>query len=206
MNPPDIVRAVTPVVEALDTQNVPYLVGGSVASSVLGIARATLDVDLVADLRQAHVQGFVQRLENTYYVDGEMITDAILRRSSFNVIHLDTMLKVDVFVLKDTEYDRQAFQRRLRDTLEDTDDARAFYLASAEDTILNKLDWYRMGDEVSDRQWGDVLGVLKVQAELLDIEYLTHWGHKLGLTTLLERAMGEAWGGVQPVPVDPPPK
>ena len=136
MSPPDIIRAVSPVVEALDTLEVSYLIGGSVASSVLGIARATLDVDLVAELGQEHVLQLVHRLEDTYYIDEEMIRDAISRRSSFNVIHLDTMLKVDVFVLRDREYDQQAFRRRRRDTLEDVADARDYYLASAEDTIL----------------------------------------------------------------------
>lgn len=189
---PDILSAAGPVVEALEALGVPYLVGGSVASSAYGLARSTLDVDLVADLRQEHVQSLVSRLRDRYYIDEEMIREAIHHRSCFNLIHLDTMLKVDIFVLKSRDYDRTAFGKRRRDTLSEAPDARTYYLASPEDTILNKLEWYRMGDHVSDRQWNDVIGVLKVQHDQLDRSYLQRWAEELGLADLLERALEEA--------------
>jgi hypothetical protein len=192
MNQPDLLAATTPVVEALDALGVAYHIGGSVASSAQGLARTTLDVDLVADLRLEHVQPLVQRLIGSYYVDGEMIAEAIRRRACFNVIHLTTMLKVDVFVLKDRPYDRQAFGRRYADTLDDVAGARSFYLASAEDTVLNKLEWFKLGDEVSDRQWSDVQGVLRVQGRTLDLDYLRRWAVELDLSDLLQRALEEA--------------
>ena len=195
MKQPDLLAATTPVVEALEALGVAYHIGGSVASSAQGIARTTLDVDLIADIQFEHVQPLVQRLAEGYYVDGDMITEAIQRRACFNVIHLETMLKVDVFVLKDRSYDRQAFQRRYADTLEDVPGARIFYLASPEDTVLNKLEWYRMGDEVSERQWLDVLGVIKVQADSLDLGYLRRWAAQLDLADLLQRALDEAGAG-----------
>jgi hypothetical protein len=187
----DILAAMRPVVEALERLGVRYHVGGSVASSALGVARSTLDVDLVADLRQDHVDDLVSALELGYYIDGDMIRDAIRRRSCFNVIHLATMLKVDLFVLKQRPYDRLAFSRAAPAVLEEEEGARSYLLASAEDTILNKLEWYEMGGRVSDRQWGDVLGVLRVRGDALDLDYLRRWAEELGIRELFERALAE---------------
>ena len=100
MNASQILAAITPVIEALEELGVPYHIGGSVASSIYGILRATIDADLIADLRLEHVRPLVIRLQTDYYIDEDMIWDAIKRRSSFNVIHLDTMLKVDVYIPK----------------------------------------------------------------------------------------------------------
>ncbi|MCP4679802.1 MAG: hypothetical protein GY854_30785 [Deltaproteobacteria bacterium] len=121
-----------------------------------------------------------------------MVADAIGRRGSFNVIHLATMIKIDVFVLKTREYDKLAFERMIPDTLEEGENARSFFLASPEDTILHKLEWYRAGGEVADRQWRDVLGVLKVQAKALDMDYMRHWAYKIDVDDLLDRAVEEA--------------
>jgi len=189
---PDILAAVLPILEALDELGVAHHIGGSVASSAHGVARATLDVDVVADLRLRDAGPLARRIEERYYVDEEMISDAIRRRSCFNVIHLETMIKVDVFVIKERPYDLQAFARRQRDTLDDAPGAREIYLCTPEDTIINKLEWFRTGGEVSERQWGDVIGVLRVQAGRLDEAYLERWAAELGLMDLLARARAEA--------------
>jgi len=147
---------------------------------------------MVAAIKPQHIGALVQRLKATYYIDADMILDAINRQSCFNLIHLETMLKVDVFVLKNEPYHHITLQRRRKDTLDENQDPTEFYFASAEDIILSKLDWYRMSDGVSDRQWNDVLGVLKVQKQLLDIAYLEHWAAKLQLADLLQRAFDEA--------------
>jgi len=123
-----------------------------------------------------------------------MILDPIARRSCFNVIHLATMFKVDVFVLKDRPYDRTAFARIRRDTLTPDEPGAEVFLASPEDVVLNKLEWFRLGDAVSERQWRDAVGVLKVQKDRLDRPYLARWASHLGLTDLLEQAWREAEG------------
>ena len=178
------------VIEALDTLGVPYLIGGSLASAVHGVARATADTDLVADLRPEHARPLAQALNDAFYVDAESIQDAIRRRSSFNVIHLDTMFKVDVFVRKQRPFDQAQFERRVAQVVA-TDPERTAYVASPEDTVLAKLEWFRLGGEVSDRQWRDVLGVLKVQGERLDLVYLRRWAAALRIADLLEQALAQ---------------
>lgn len=104
MNQSDMVIATKPVVQAFEALNIPYYIGGSVASSVYGIARATMDVDLVADIKSQHVHALVKQLAADYYIATNMIFDPINRQSSFNLIRLETMLKIDVFVLKNEPY------------------------------------------------------------------------------------------------------
>lgn len=107
MNAPEIVTALAPVVEALEELGVAYHIGGSVASSVHGIPRFTIDADIVTDLRLEHVRLLVKQLEAEYYIDADAVRDAIRRRGSFNAIHLDTMLKVDVFIPKMRAFDQE---------------------------------------------------------------------------------------------------
>ena len=98
MNHHDILMATEPVTQAFDALHIPYYIGGSVASSTYGMARATMDVDIVADIIVAHIRPFIKQLEQSYYLDEGMIVNAIARKSSFNLIHLETMIKVDIFV------------------------------------------------------------------------------------------------------------
>jgi hypothetical protein len=191
METDDILMISAPIIHAFESLGISYYIGGSVASSAHGIFRATLDVDLVADVKPCHVRLLVKKLEAEYYIDEEMLLEAIQRQASCNLIHLDTMHKVDIFILRRTPYETEAFNRRRKDTLDEEHDVE-FFLASPEDTILHKLDWYREGGEVSDRQWADVLGVLKVQKEGIDMEYLRHWAAELDLNGLLEKACQDA--------------
>lgn len=185
---PEAFEACLPVIRAFEVLDVDYLVGGSLASSFHGTPRSTLDVDLVADLKTAHGPLLVARLGDAYYADPERITLAIAKRSSFNVIYLRTMFKVDVFVLGDDPLAREEMRRRQRI---DLGDGTEVDVASAEDVVLQKLLWYRLGNEVSDRQWNDLLGVIRVRGDQLDRPYLHRWAEHLGLTDLLRRALGD---------------
>lgn len=182
--------ALLPVVEALVALEVPYYVGGSIASSVTGVARATLDADLVAALRLEHAEPLAALLLPHYYVDVEMIQNAIRCSSSFNVIHLATMFKVDIFVPHDTPFAHENMRRRI--ALEVPEIGRTLYVCAPEDIVLHKLLWYAAGSGVSDRQWYDLQGVLRLQAHSLDLAYLWHWGAVLGMGGLLQRALDEA--------------
>jgi hypothetical protein len=188
----DVLNAVLPVIAALDRLGVPYYVGGSLASSAHGVMRATADADLVADLKPQHVDGLVEALRTNYYIDARMIRGAIADRSCFNLIHLQTSFKVDIFVLKGRVYDRAALGRKEKRSIDrDLPDIQVF-LATPEDTVLAKLEWYRLGNEVSDRQWRDILGILKLQCGRLDLDYMKKWAAELQVADLLERAEKEA--------------
>ena len=192
MKNPDILAATEPVAEAFEKLGILYFIGGSVASSAYGIARSTMDVDMVSDLKPKHVGSLVRMLEPSYYIDENMILDAIRKCSSFNIIHLETMLKIDVFISKNAPYDIETFKRRRKDTLDEEQRTSEFYIVSPEDIVLNKLAWFRLGGDVSDRQWNDVLGVLKVQKDSLDKKYLQHWASELKVQDLLEKAFQDA--------------
>jgi hypothetical protein len=189
MNRQEITQALTLLVDVFEELDIPYHIGGSVASSVFGDPRSTLDIDVVANIQTGHVPLLVRLLEPDYYIDADMIRDAIRRRSSFNIIYLDTMLKIDIFIPQVHPFAQQERRRTQLATIEEG--TRPFYLSSPEDVILNKLQWYRMGDGVSQRQWGDVLGVLHRQKSTLDFTYLHHWADNLQVDDLLEQALLE---------------
>ncbi len=191
MKLPDIIEVLQKVVKIFEELGILYQVGGSLASSAFGVPRATLDVDIVADIKPEQVIKVSDLLKEEFYVDPEMIFEAIQQQSSFNLVHLETLFKVDVFPLKSRPFDRQAFSRRVEKIVSE-DPSQALFFATPEDIILYKLEWYRAGEEISDRQWSDVLGVLKVQRNELDWAYLRQWAATLGVSDLLEKALDEA--------------
>jgi hypothetical protein len=178
------------VIKALDELNVPYMIGGSLASAMQGLARSTLDTDLVTELKLEHIDPLVVSLSKEFYISENAIRDAINHRSSFNVIHLETMFKVDIFISKSRKFDQMQFNRRVRQTISN-DPKHVVYIASVEDNILAKLEWYRMGNEISERQWQDVIGMLKTQGSKIEFDYLNYWANELGVSDLLEKALVE---------------
>ena len=186
-----VVAALEPLVQTLDRLGVRYYLGGSIASSAHGIARASLDADVVVFLAPEHLDPLVASLAEHYYIPVERLRSAVDRRSSCNFIHLDTMFKVDLFMSKGRPFDLEAASRARPQTLDDGPGAPAFPVASAEDTVLAKLEWFRAGGETSERQWWDVLGVLRVTASP-DLAYLKRWAVTLGVDDLLQRALRDA--------------
>ena len=187
----DDLLATLPVARAFEALGVRYYIGGSVASSAFGVIRSTADVVFVAELAERHVVPLVRMLGDDYYTDEQMIRDAIRQRSSVNFIHIPTSYKVDVFVAKQRRFDEAAWERVRRHAPFEGSDEQ-FPIASPEDVILSKLEWYRLGDEMSERQWGDILGVMKVQEPDLNRAYLDHWAKELGVSDPLQRAWLEA--------------
>jgi len=187
----EIFQVTRSVAAAFDAAGVRYFLGGSVASALYGEARSTRDVDLVAAMSPHHVEPFLGKLGEGFYADATAIYAAVAARRCFNVIQLETMVKVDIFVFKADPFGRSQFARRAARQLS-PDDPVSIYVASAEDTVLAKLQWYREGGEMSDRQWNDVIGVLKVQGATLDRAYLEEWARELGLKDLLHRALDDA--------------
>ena len=186
--PIEVTLIVTGVFERL---GVPYLIGGSLASTLYGMVRTTQDSDVIAEMRPEHIQPFVSALEADFYLDREMIAESILRNSSFNILHRDTMFKVDVFIPRPRPFLQSQLARARRQTFSLGTEVSAKF-ASPEDTILSKMEWYRMGGDGSERQWRDILGVLKTMAGDLDLEYLRHWARELKISDLLERALSKA--------------
>ncbi|HKW99345.1 MAG TPA: hypothetical protein VJN43_16515 [Bryobacteraceae bacterium] len=118
-----------------------------------------------------------------------MMRDALARQRAFNVIHFATSYKFDIFPAGSDPYTKSQFERRqLRQFIVESEEVQ-FQVASAEDTILSKLLWYKAGAGVSEQQWRDVLSILEMQRERLDREYLREWAERLGVRDLLDRAL-----------------
>ena len=178
------------VIRVFDRLEIPYLVGGSLASAVHGVIRATMDADIVADIHLEQVDPMVGLLNDAFYIDAEMIKTAIQQKSTFNLIHLDSMFKVDVFLVKQRPFDQNQMQRRVLQSIGESPSEKA-YIATVEDIILAKLEWYQNGGATSERQWRDILGVLRIQADRINLDDLYKWAKSLGVTALLERALME---------------
>jgi hypothetical protein len=176
------------VVAALERMDMAYIIGGSLATAVHGVARATMDVDLLVDIHVSQVDMLVQQLGDDFFADVEMMRNAIRQGMSFNLIHKETMFKVDIFPKANRPFDQSQLERRISLPLA-MDPERMAYIASPEDNILAKLDWYRQGGEVSDRQWQDVINVISIQGDRLDREYLKKWAVQLGVKDLLAKAL-----------------
>ncbi len=180
------------IAQIFDRFAIAYYVGGSVASSLQGEVRATEDLDLVADLTRSQAEHLIDTMSGEFYISDVAIADALAgRTSSFNIIHQATIEKADIFILRGDAFARSKMARRQLYTSSEEPDM-AFYLCSAEDIILQKLVWLKMTKGESQKQWRDILGVLKLQGENLDFSYLWQWADIIGVAEALPQALTEA--------------
>ncbi len=180
----------TPLLAAsrLKDLGVRYVVGGSYASSIHGEPRATRDCDFLIDMDPSLASRMVEAFQNDFYVSQTSVEEALALKRSFNLIHLKSGFKIDLFVSQGRDYDLERLERGLEFKI----DGQSIVISTAEDTVLSKLEWYSLSP--TDQQWRDVLGVLLVQAGKLDLGYLRFWSRDLGLTALLDKALREAQG------------
>ena len=172
------------VATALQGQGVQYFISGSFASSVHGEFRATNDVDFVAALEPRHLDVLAGALSDEFIVDRESVAEALASGRSFNLIHRGTYLKVDVFPLH-TAFDREAAGRAVEILM--PSGTVPIQIATAEDVLLAKLRWYRLGDEASEVQRRDIEKLVTMNRETLDRAYLDRWSEILGVRDLLDR-------------------
>ena len=185
---PDVLAIAIDVAKRLDDAEVPYVIGGSLASSVHGEPRATMDVDVVADLPLKAIARLVAGLRPEYYVDEEAARGAVQSRGAFNAVHMHSGVKVDFFIAGSDPFERERLRTRIA-VLVTVDPPRSLWFDTAEHTLLRKLEWYRRGGEVSERQWRDVLAIVALQGATLDRLELDRWATTLGVSDLLKRSM-----------------
>ncbi|HXM43765.1 MAG TPA: hypothetical protein VN924_21200 [Bryobacteraceae bacterium] len=188
----DFGQALQALAEALGRSAIPYLIGGSMASGIHGVYRTSLGVDLVADLHPGQVARLIRELGGEFYADAGMMYDALESGRAFNLIHFGSSYKFDVFPLSPDPFQQSQFSRREMRDIALGGVALALPVATAEDTLLMKLVWYRSGGEVSERQWNDVRGIAAVQRQRLDRGYLRRWAEYLKVADLVHAALPPA--------------
>jgi hypothetical protein len=184
-----LAQGLNELTRALQKLNIPFAIGGSLASSAHGVLRATFDGDLVAHILPSQARQLSEALGSGWYADPEMMIQAIENGRSFNLIHMASALKYDIFPAS-SEFDEMQVQRAALTPLH-VEGAVAYPVTSAEDILLAKLRWYRDGGEVSERQWNDITGLISANPAM-DAVYVENWAARLGVTRLLERARADA--------------
>jgi len=179
-------RPLGEVLAALKRMRIRHLIGGSVASGVWGLVRTTEDADIVAEIRPGMVDRLLAELGPNWYGDADSIRRLMQAGRAFNVIHMPSALKIDIFPAA-SEFHALQLDRAITRSIEFMGAPLECPVATAEDILLAKLLWYREGGEVSERQWYDILGILAVQKSL-DDAYLNSWAERLRVTELLARA------------------
>ncbi len=185
---PDPLAVALDIARHLERLGVEYLVAGSLASSLHGEPRATLDVDLVASLLPSHASSLARDLASDYYIDEETARRAIEEGRSFNAIHFATAIKVDLFVAGTDPFEQERLRCRTRVQV-GSEPIAVLYVDTAEHTVVRELEWFRRGGEVSERQWRDVAAIVRIQGASLDRARMRHWAARLGVADLLARQL-----------------
>lgn len=174
------------VAAAIESAGGTYFVGGSVASSLHGDPRSTNDIDVVVDLPLGQIDSFVAALGTDFELDRDMLRDALRQARCANGFYLPVLTKIDLFGLGAEPFDEIEFARRAAVTV--GAGGERLFVKSPEDSVLRKLLWYRDGGEVSEKQWRDIVSILRVNAGALDDAYLDQWASRLQCADLLVRA------------------
>jgi len=184
VTPADPFRFATRVARTLESLGIRYVIGGSVASSFYGEPRSTLDLDIMIDANETAVRALADALKGEFYVDADAAAEAVQHRSTFNAIHLASAMKVDFFIAEDRDAVREQLDRRQPLAFEDA----VLWFYAPEDIIVRKLAWFRMGGEVSERQWNDVTSMLRVLRGRLNEDHLERAAQEFDVADLLLRA------------------
>jgi hypothetical protein len=165
------------VVGALDRAGIPYMVAGSIASAYYSQPRTTRGIDIVIDPTRTSLTALLDALDPiAYHVDRDAAIDALRRRSMFNVIDLATGWKIDLVVRRARPFSVEELRRRRPGVILGV----ATFVASAEDTILAKLEWAKQGGG-SERQLRDCADIVGVQGDALDRAHIETWAAELGV-------------------------
>jgi hypothetical protein len=183
-----LAQGLNELTSALTALGIRFAVGGSLASSAHGVARATMDGDLVAMIFPPQAKLLAKTLGPSWYTEPEMMRQAIEAGRAFNLIHMPSAMKFDVFPAS-TDFHDAELERATLTPLK-MEGAAFCPVATPEDALLAKLQWYRDGGEVSDRQWSDIGGLIATNPEM-DWEYVNSWAARLDVTGLLARARAE---------------
>jgi hypothetical protein len=176
------------VTGVFDRLGIVHTIGGSVAASFAGEPRTSIDIDIVAAVGESHIPALMAALSPDFYVDDEALRRAVRARTSANLVHHETQVKIDIFVAGGTPLDEQQLARR---RAVDVGGGRILHVHPPEDILLQKLRWYRQGGEVSDRQWRDIVGIVRTQGPRLERDYLARYAPVLDVGDLLARALLE---------------
>jgi hypothetical protein len=178
-------EALAPIISHFEETGIKYCLSGSLAATFYGTCESWADVELLTELSPAHVRRLVDAVQPSYWTDRQLAGDTVADKSSFTMVHLPTAMKVVVNVSKRRPYDLAAMSRIRQDKFDDASAVAHLSLLSPEDVVLNTLEQCRLGDDVSDRRWRDVIGVMKVNETALDRQYMERWAADLGVADLL---------------------
>jgi len=163
----------------LDELQIPYMISGSIATNYYTIPRMTRDIDIVVEMTLGNIEKFVALFSPDFYVDKDMITEEVKRGRMFNLIHNDSVVKIDFIVKTPTEYAELAFSRRQKITIDSSD--APIWIIAIEDLILAKLNWAK--DSHSEMQLNDVRNLMK-SSKNIDFTYIQRWVKRLDLVSI----------------------
>ena len=174
------------IIDILENNDIPYMIGGSVASIAYGEPRMTLDMDVVVDMDITQVKKFVDSLKSDYYADINTIIDAINNKGHFNVIQSEMGVKIDFYILKNSPFDQEGFEGRHQEAF---DNKRQASFATPEYIILKKLEWFKMGE--SQKHLNDIKGILKISGNKLNLLYIDEWAFRIGVSDIWQKIKKE---------------